>query len=92
MAWLKRFYRFLAKPSLNGRNYQICCTLFSNDGKRAAEIREFDTGGTYILESEWTEGGVFKARFSGRLVGPFPNPVDAEHFIIGTDWFNGTAA
>lgn len=76
--------------TLNGTHYRVACTLFSNDGKRSAEVREFTNGETYLLESEWIEGTTFTERHGGRLVGPFPSPAEAEQFIVATPWFNGT--
>jgi len=76
--------------SLAGTYYRVACTLYSNDGKRAAEVREFSNGETYLLESEWVHGTTFAERHDGRLVGPFASPIEAEHFIVATPWFNGT--
>jgi hypothetical protein len=68
--------------------YQIESTLYSEDGQRSAEIRIFDNGETYLLESDWTDG-VFEERHGGSLVGPFASPTVAEQFIVGTSWFTG---
>jgi hypothetical protein len=68
----------------------VTCTLYSDDGKRAAEVREFSNGEAYLLESEWVEGTTFEDRHSGSLVGPFASPAHAERFIVATSWFNGT--
>jgi hypothetical protein len=76
--------------SLDGMMYQVTSTLYSGDGKRSAEVREFSNGETYLLESEWVEGTAFKDRHAGRLVGPFASPKLAERFIVATSWFNGT--
>jgi len=75
--------------TLAGTQYRVACTLYSKDGKRAAEVREFSNGETYLLESEWVEGTTFAKRHAGRLVGPFASPTHAEHFIVATPWFNG---
>jgi hypothetical protein len=76
--------------SLDGATYRVSSTLYSNDGRRAAEIREFDNGETYLLESEWVKDTTFRARHGGRLVGPFASPTHAQRFIVATPWFNGT--
>jgi hypothetical protein len=65
-------------------------TLYSLDGKRAAEVLEFRNGETYLDEREWSEGTTFKNRHSGSLVGPFASPEDAEKFIVATSWFRGS--
>jgi len=64
-------------------------SLYSSDGKRAAEILEFDNREIYIRESEWVEGTTFQDRHSGNVVGPFASPDDAERFIVATSWFRG---
>lgn len=69
--------------------YRVTSTLYSSDGKRSAELREFGNGETYLLESEWLEGTSFRPLHSGRLVGPFPSPEQAERFIVATPWFTG---
>jgi hypothetical protein len=76
--------------SLAGSQYRVAFTLYSRDGKRSAEVREFSNGESYLLESEWVEGTTFVERHSGRLVGPFASPTHAERFIVATSWFNGT--
>ena len=76
--------------TLAGSEYWVAFTVYSKDGKRAAEVREFSNGETYLLESEWVEGTGFAERFEGSLVGPFASPTHAEHFIIATPWFHGT--
>jgi len=75
--------------TLAGTQYLVACTLYSKDGKRAAEVREFSNGETYLLENEWVDGTTFAKRHAGRLVGPFASPTHAEHFIVATPWFNG---
>jgi hypothetical protein len=74
--------------SLDGAEYRVAFELYSKDGKRGAKVLEFSHGETYLLELEWVEG-TFAERHSGRLVGPFSSPADAEHFIVATPWFNG---
>ena len=88
MAWWKRLLRRRG-VSIAGMEYRVASTLYSSDGKRAAEVREFSNGETYLLESEWVEWTTFQPRHSGKLVGPFPSPEHAERFIVTTSWFNG---
>jgi hypothetical protein len=78
------------KPSLQGQEYRSVVTLYSKDGKRATDVLEFQNGETYLDEQEWVEGTTFKNRHSGRLVGPFASPTDAEQFIVTTSWFRGS--
>ncbi|MBE1159911.1 hypothetical protein [Dyella acidiphila] len=78
------------KPSLEGKEYRSAFTLYSSDGKRAAEVLEFRHGETYLDEREWLDGTTFKNRHSGSLVGPFASPEDARKFIVDTCWFRGT--
>jgi predicted urease superfamily metal-dependent hydrolase len=88
MKWL---YRVIGRPSnkpIDGVEYRVTSTLYSLDGKRSAEIREFSHGDTYILESDFVNGG-FKERHDGGLVGPFVSPKRAERFIVSTRWFEG---
>lgn len=73
-----------------GSQYRVACTLYSKDGKRCAEVREFSNGETYLLEIDWVEGTTFAQRHAGWLVGPFTSPTHAERFIVATSWFNGT--
>jgi hypothetical protein len=77
---------------IEGREYRIAFTLYSEDGKRAVDVLEFDNGETYLDEQEWVEGTTFRNRHSGRLVGPFASPEDAETFIVATSWFRGSAS
>ena len=88
MAWWKRLLRRRG-VSIAGMEYRVGSTLYSSDGKRAAEVREFSNGEIYLLESEWVEGTTFQPSHSGKLVGPFPSPEHAERFIVTTSWFNG---
>lgn len=89
MAWWKRLLGRTRQKSLDGAMYRVTSTLYSSDGKRAAEIREFDNGETYLLESDWVEETAFQERHGGSLVGPFASPEHAERFIVATPWFNG---
>ncbi|HEY2009849.1 MAG TPA: hypothetical protein VGH23_12720 [Rhizomicrobium sp.] len=75
---------------LLGLEYRSAFTLYSLDGKRAADVLEFSNGKTYLDEKEWVEGTTFKNRHDGRLVGPFASSADAESFIVKTSWFCGT--
>lgn len=70
--------------------YQITSTLYSADGKRFAQILNFDSGETYLIESDWVAGTAFKERHGGNPVGPFTSSKEAEPFIVATRWFNGT--
>lgn len=69
--------------------FRVVATLYSRDGSRSAEVREFSSGETYLLESECIDSRTFIARHEGRLVGPFASPGAAERFIVTTPWFNG---
>lgn len=89
MRW-KRLLKRKPHNLLGGAMFRVTSTLYSSDGKRAAEIREFDNGQTYLLESDWVEKTTFKERHDGALVGPFASPKHAERFIVATPWFNGT--
>jgi hypothetical protein len=77
-----------AKSSLHGLEYRVVFSLYSEDGKREVEVREFRNGETYLVEREWVERA-FKDRHSGRMVGPFASPEVAERFIVATSWFLG---
>lgn len=69
--------------------YKVAFKLYSEDGKREVEVREFSDGETYLVEREWVEGTTFNDRHEGRMVGPFDSPENAEKFIIATTWFCG---
>lgn len=77
------------KSPLTGQEYRVAFILYSVDGKRAGEVREFSNGETYLSEEEWVEGTTFKNRHSGRMVGPFASPDEAEKYIVATAWFCG---
>ncbi len=89
MEWLNRLFRRKAKASMAGRLFRTSNLLFSDDGKRKVEVREFDDGKTYLLESDWAEGDVFVDRHAGQMVGPFKSPKHAERFVVATPWFTG---
>lgn len=78
------------RPSLKGKEYRSAFTLYSADGKRAADVLEFRHGETFLDEKEWVEGTEFKNRHSGLLVGPFASPEEARKFIVATTWFCGS--
>ncbi|WP_250626079.1 hypothetical protein [Pinirhizobacter soli] len=73
-----------------GQEYRIACKLYSRDGKRAVDVLEFRHGEIYLDEQEWVGGTDFKNRHAGRLVGPFASTEEAERFIVGTSWFQGS--
>jgi len=89
MAWWDRLLKRKAQSPLTGQEYRVAFNLYSEDGKREAEVREFRSGETYITEREWVEGTTFRDRHSGRMVGPFASPEAAESFIVATAWFCG---
>jgi len=89
MAWWKRLFKPATKTGLHGSEYQTSFTLYSEDAKRAAEVRVFANGETYLAESESVDGTTFVDRHLGRMVGPFKSPELAESFIVGTSWFCG---
>jgi hypothetical protein len=89
MAWWDKLLKREAKSPLAGQEYRGVFSLYSQDGKREAEVREFRNGEIYLAEREWVEGTTFQDRHSGRLVGPFASPEDAESFIVATAWFCG---
>jgi len=78
------------RSSLQGQEYRSAFTLYSVDGKRAAEVLEFRNGETYLDEQEWFDGTTFKNRHSDSLVGPFGSTQEAEKFIVATSWFRGS--
>lgn len=92
MTWWKRLFKQNGKATLDGTEFRTAFVLYSEDGKRAAEVREFSNGQTYLLESEWVEGTTFEERNAGQMVGPFKTPAHAERFIAATPWFTGRSA
>ena len=89
MKFWKQLFTKTPPSSLQGMEFYSNFTLYSSDGKRAAEVLTFMNGETYLRESEATEGQTFVGRHNGNLVGPFVTPVDAERFIVATTWFKG---
>jgi len=89
MTWWKRLFGRKSRELRVSSHYRIICSLYSADGKRCAEVREFSNGKTYLLESALVEGTTFKARHGGRMVGPFASAEIAERFIVATPWFSG---
>lgn len=93
MTWWGRLFHLTARStSLDGLDFQVAFSVYSEDGKREVEVREFSNGETYIVEREWIEGDTFEDRHGGRMVGPFASPNAAETFSVGTRWFIGTGA
>jgi hypothetical protein len=91
MTWWGRLLdRIASRSSLDGLEYRVAFNLYSEDGKRAVEVREFSNGRTYIVERECVEGTTFEDRHNGSMVGPFASPAKAEKFIVGTRWFLGS--
>jgi hypothetical protein len=88
MGWWDKLLRRQSKSPLTGE-YRVAFNLYSEDGKRMAEVREFRNGKTYLVEREWVEGTTFNDRHSGKMVGPFASPEDAKKFIVATAWFRG---
>jgi hypothetical protein len=89
MAWWNQIFKRKTRPSLYGLEYEVAFKLYSKDGKREVEVREFSNGETYMVEREWVEGTTFNDRHEGRMVGRFASPEDAEKFIVATAWFGG---
>ena len=79
----------MSKSPLHGQEYRSAFVLYSKDGKRAVDVLEFRNDGTYLDEKEWVEGTTFTNRHSGKLVGPFASPTEAEKFVVATSWFCG---
>lgn len=82
----------MSKSPTPGQEYRSVFKIYSEDGKRAADVLEFDNGEVYLDEQELGEGTTFKNRHSGRLVGPFASPADAESFVVATSWSRGNHA
>jgi hypothetical protein len=75
--------------TLEGQEFRVAFNLYSSDGRREVEVREFRSGQTYLVERDLVEGTTFKDRHDGRMVGPFASPEVAEKFIVATAWFCG---
>jgi hypothetical protein len=86
MAWWKKIFK--RRSRLDGLEFRIAFVLYSTDGKRQVEVREFSNGETYVVERELVEGTTFKNRHAAEIVGPFASPEDADKFIVATSWFN----
>ncbi|MGN6516719.1 MAG: hypothetical protein ACTHLR_12875 [Rhizomicrobium sp.] len=89
MAWWDRIFKRNVGPRLQGAEYRVAFNLYSEDGKREVEVREFRNGEIYLVEREWVEGTTFEDRHAGQMVGPFASPQAAEKFIVATAWFCG---
>jgi len=92
MGWWDKLLRRKTHSPLDGLQYRMAFKLYSDDGAREVEVREFRDGPVYLVERELREGTTFIDRHSGRMVGPFNSPEDAEKFIVATAWFNGDDA
>lgn len=90
--WGRLFQRTARSSSLDGLEFHVAFSVYSEDGKREVEVREFSNGETYVVEREWIEGDTFGDRHGGRMVGPFGSPTAAETFSVGTRWFTGAGA
>ena len=88
MGWWTRFFSKRPNATLDGQQFGVAFNLYSKDGLREVEVREFRMGQTYVVEREQLDGA-FVDRHSGRMVGPFATPEEAENFIVATDWFCG---
>ena len=75
-----------------GSEYRVAFSLYSKDGKREVEVREFRDGEAYLVERELVDATTFKDRHDGRMVGPFAPTDVAEKFIVATAWFSGQEA
>jgi hypothetical protein len=82
----------MSKSPIQGQEYRSAFKLYSEDGKRVADVLEFRNGETYLDEQEWVEGTTFRNRHAGSLIGPFASPADAENFIVARPWFRGSHA
>lgn len=89
MPWWDKFLKPKRSQTLDGLEYRLAFSLYSHDGKRCADVLEFQNGETYLLEKEWIEGETFAERHGGAPVGPFASTADAEAFIVATAWFGG---
>ena len=72
-----------------GLEFRIPFTLYTEDGERAAEVREFENGQSHLVEMERIDGTTYKDRHSGKMVGSFDSSEEAERFIVTTPWFRG---
>jgi hypothetical protein len=89
MRWWSQIFKWKTKSKLYGLEYTVAFKLYSQDGKREVEVREFSNRETYLVEREQVDGGAYNDRHSGRMVGPFASPEQAEKFIVATPWFCG---
>ena len=67
MAWLERLFRRSGESTWIGPRFGPPSSSIARDGKRAAEVREFSNGQTYLLESEWVSGTTYEERHGGRM-------------------------
>jgi hypothetical protein len=52
----------MSKSPIQGQEYRSAFKLYSEDGKRVAEVLEFRNGETSLDEQEWVEGTTFRNR------------------------------
>jgi hypothetical protein len=62
--------------------------LYSNDGKRAVEVRLRRDGFACFVDQEWVEGTTFKNRGLGEELGPYETPEAAEAAAVARPWFS----
>jgi hypothetical protein len=89
MGWWGRFLRRRTASPSAGFEARAVFKLYSEDGRREAEVLELRDRKAYVIERDWVEGTMFKARHPGRPVGPFASVEAAEAFIVSTAWFCG---
>lgn len=89
MAWWHRFFirRAIRRWPANVA-YTVPLRLYSNDGKRAVEIRMRRDGFAYFVEQERVEDTTFKSRGRGEEIGPYETPEAAEAAAVARPWFS----
>ena len=88
MAWWHRLFVWGAKrPS---EWYRVPIRLFSRDGKRSVELRQYRNGQVFFVDQIWVEGTTFKDRDEGAQIGPFESLAAAETAAVNRPWFGAT--